>query len=158
LLAAACSGETARDHIYLSKPPAVARPAVPASSAPVAEPALGSVATARIVSVRRGATGAPVSLEQIREPIELLALASHGRSLASTSAARLELALSGPVDTVHTLPLSAPVPVVVTQLFRIEVGPGSGLLAGRYEARARLVGEDGRVVAESVPVAFLVRF
>lgn len=130
---------------------------MPARSAPVPEPPLGSGVTARIMSVRRAATGAPVSLEQVREPIELLALVSHGRTLASTSAARLELALSGPLDTVQVLPLFAPVPVVVTHVFRVRAGPGSGLRAGRYEARARLLGEDGRLVAESIPVTFLVR-
>lgn len=128
-----------------------------APSTPVAEPALGTVATARIASVRGAATGAPVSLEQVREPIELLALVSHGRTIAATSAARLELAVSGPVDTVLAVGLAAPVPVVATQVFRIDPGPRSGLPAGRYEARVRLVGEDGRAVAESIPVAFVVR-
>jgi hypothetical protein len=157
LLALACGGETAHDHIYTSKPPAVARPAAPVRAAPVAEPAFGSVPTARIVSLRIAATGVPVSLEQIREPIEILAMVGHGRTIAATSAARLELVVSGPVDTVHVMPLAAPVPLVVTQAFRIEVGSARGLRRGRYEAQARLVGEDGRTVAASVPVAFQAR-
>jgi hypothetical protein len=157
LLAAACSGETAHDHIYTSRPPAVARPAAPARSAPVAEPAFGSVATARIVSLRVAATGVPASLEDVREPIEVLAVAGHGRTIATSSAARLELALSGPVDTVLVVPLGAPVPLVVTQAFRIEVGPPRGLRPGRYEARARLLGEEGHLIAASIPTAFQVR-
>ena len=141
-----------RNHRYLNKPPApVVRPASPASP-PVPEPAIGSVPSARIMSVRAVATGAPVSLEQVREAVEILALASRGRAAPASQPVRVELVIRGPLDTVLTADVSAEVPLIVALPFHLDVRGPRGLPPGRYEAQARIVGGGGRHMAESIPL------
>jgi hypothetical protein len=157
LLLAACMEDEGRNHRYLNKPPApVARPASPAS-APVAEPAIGSIPSARIMSVRTVATGVPVSLELVREPIEILAMASRGRTVPASRPVRVELVIRGPVDTVLSANVSPEVPLIVALPFHVDIGGPQGLPPGRYEAQARIVGEGSRPMAESVPVSLVVR-
>ena len=156
LVLAACMEDEGRNHRYLNKPPApVVHPASPASPS-VPEPAIGSVPSARIMSVRAVATGAPVSLEQVREPVEILALASRGRATPASQPVRVELVIRGPMDTVLTAEVTADVPLIVALPFHLGVRGPRGLPAGRYEARARIVGEGGHLMAESLPVPLVV--
>jgi hypothetical protein len=156
LVLAACTEDEGRKHRYLNKPPAPAvRPATPVS-APVPEPAIGSVPSARIMSVREVATGAHTSLEHVRKPVEILAMVSRGRAVPASRPVRVELELRGPSDTVLAEAVGAPVPLVVTLPFHLVVGGPGGLLPGRYEARTRLVVQGMGSLAESVPIALVV--
>jgi hypothetical protein len=157
LVLIACTEDEGRNHRYLNKPPApVVRPAMPAST-PVPEPAIGSMPSARIMSVRNARTGTPTSLEEVREPLEILAMVSRGRGTPASRPARLELALTGPTDTVLALQVSPAVPLVIALPFHISVGAPGGLAPGRYEARARIVGEGAGTMAESAPLRLVVQ-
>jgi hypothetical protein len=157
LVLIACTEDEGRNHRYLNKPPAPAvRPAMPVA-APVPEPAIGSMPSARIMSVRNAATGTPTSLAEVREPLEILAMVSRGRGTPASRPARVELALSGPTDTVLVVQVSPAVPLVIALPFHVSVGVSGGLAPGRYEARARIVGEGAGTLAESVPLPLIVR-
>jgi hypothetical protein len=157
LLVGACAGEDARDHVFVSRPPApVVRPSPPAP--PVPERPLGAAGpTAKIESVRLVSTGAPVSLGEVRESFELLVVVSRGRGTSPMEAARAELRLTGAVDTTLVTPFEPPVPLVIALPFRVPVGASGGLRAGRYAAQVRLIGAAGRVLAASAPLALSVR-
>ena len=157
LVLIACSEDEGRNHRYLNKPPAPAARAAMPASAPVPEPAIGSVPSARIMSVRDAATGAPASLEQVREPLEILAMVSRGRATPGSRPARVELALSGPTDTVLVVEVNPDVPLVIALPFHVPVGTPGGLAPGRYEARARIAGAGIGTLAESVPLPLVVR-
>jgi len=153
----ACTEDEGRNHRYLNKPPAPAVRATVPASAPVPEPAIGSVPSARIMSVRNTSTGTPASLEEVGEPLEILVMVSRGRATPDSRPARVELALSGPKDTVLAVPVSPAVPLVVALPFHVAIGAPGGLTPGRYEARARIVGEGAGILAESVPLPIVVR-
>ena len=68
LILAACTEDEGRKHRYLNKPPAPAARPVSPLSAPAPEPAIGSLPSARIMSVRDAATGAPHRSSYVRAP------------------------------------------------------------------------------------------
>ena len=157
LLIASCSGEDARDHVFVSRPPApLVRPSPPAPPAAV-RPLGAAGPSAKIESVRLVSTGAPVSLGEVRESFEMLVVVSRGRSTSPTEAARAELRLTGAFDTTLVTHFEPPVPLVIALPFRVPVGASGGLRAGRYAAQVRLIGGAGRVLAASAPLALSVR-
>lgn len=154
---AACMEDEGRNHRYMNKPPAPAVHAAVPNTAPVPEPAIGSVPSARIMSVRVAATGAPVSLVQVREPVEILAMVSRGRGSPPSRPVRVELSIRGPVDTVLSADVSADVPLILALPFHVDVGGPGGLPPGRYEAQARIIGREIGPMAASVPISVVVR-
>jgi hypothetical protein len=157
LLLTACTGEDARDHVHVSRPPTpVVRPTAPAP--PVPERPLGAAGpSARIESVRLVSTGAPASLGDVRESFEVLVVVSRGRGVSPVQSLRAELRVSGGSDTTLVARFDAPVPLVVAHPFRVPVGGPGGLARGRYAARVRLVMATGRVLAASTPLTLGVR-
>ena len=157
LVLVACTEDEGRNHRYLNKPPAPAVRTTMPATAPVPEPAIGSVPSARIMSVRTTSTGAPASLEEVREPLEILVMVSRGRGTPDSRPARVELALSGPTDTVLAAPVVPAVPLVIALPFHVPVRTPGGLAPGHYEARTRIVGEGAGTLAESVPLPLVIR-
>ena len=157
LLLAACAGDDARDHVFVSRPPTpVVQLSAPES--PVPERPLGAAGpSAKIESVRLVSTGAPASLGEVRESFEMLVVASRGRGNSPLQAARAELRLTGAFDTTFAAHFEPPVPLVIALPFRVAVGAPGGLCQGRYMAQVRLLTATGRVLATSAPLALRVR-
>ena len=156
-VALACHDD--RPHVYQAPPPPTARPAaeVPRDrEAPaVAEAQIGTVgAEARILAVRDAATGNPVALTSIAQPIEVLTLVARGPGRPASETARIQLVMHGPEEAEQTLVLDAPAPAIVAHAFLVPIaGDGrTGLRAGRYTLQVRIVGGDGVVLASSGPV------
>ena len=108
--------------------------------------------------MRSASTGAPVALGDIADSVDVLAVVSRGRASSASGSARLELVLSGRSDTMLVASIEAPVPVVIAHAFRLVASRAAGgLRDGNYRARVRLVGGEGRSIAESVPIFLTVR-
>lgn len=156
----ACAGEEARQHVFTPKAPSrpsAATGAAPISPQPESEPGSGTP-IARISSVRAVSTGMPVPLGSIQESMNVLVLVARGRASSDRGPARLELRLSGQMDTTLALALSSPIPAVVAHSFHIAVGgDGGGLRDGRHRAQVRLIGPDGAAIVSSVPLELTVR-
>ena len=158
VLLASCAGDDARSHVYQSPPPV--RPATHTTVAPSRpDPPVGAAGpTAKINSVRLASTGEIASLGAIDQSIDVVTVASRGGGSSSAGPARMELQLSGPVDTTLVEVVDAPVPLVIAHVFRVDAAHGGpGLRAGVYRADLRLMGPDGRVIARSTPLAMTVR-
>jgi thiazole synthase ThiGH ThiG subunit len=151
-LLASCAGDDSR-HVYESSPPvrAVAAPTIVPAAAELPIGAGGP--TARVAAVRLTATGAPAPLDRLSESVDVVTVVSRGRGSSPQGPARLELHLTGVIDTTFVERLDTPVPMIVAHSFRVPVNEGStGLPSGRYQLQVRLVGPSGRAVAASVPV------
>ncbi|MEO8562379.1 MAG: hypothetical protein ABI601_09915 [bacterium] len=156
-LVVACAGDDSR-HVYESPPPM--RAAAPAVAAPVTpELPIGSGGPdARVAAVRLVSTGAPATLDRLSESVDVVTLVSRGRESSAQGPARLELRITGALDTTLVERLETPLPMVVAHSFRVGARDGSvGLPTGRYQLQIRLVGPTGRDVASSVPVFIGVR-
>jgi hypothetical protein len=157
---ASCAGDDARKHVYQSPPPV--RATIPSSSArapSTPEPPIGAAwATAKINSVRLASTGTIASLGDITDSIDVLAMVSRGKGSTSAGPARIELHFAGPTDTTLVETVKAPVPLVVAHVFRVDAAHGpAGLHDGVYRAQLRLIGPDGRVIAQSTQLWLSVR-
>lgn len=142
-----------RPHVFQSPPPAAPRPAVVAvPSAPEVQIGTNG-AEARITAVLDAATGAPVALTNISQPIEVMTLVARGPRRPPNESARVELVMHGTEEAMQTLALGAPAPTIVAHSFSVPVaGDGrTGLRPGRYTVQVRIVGGDGRVLASSAP-------
>jgi hypothetical protein len=155
-LAAACANDDARPHVYQSSPPPRTAPAavVSAGAGATAEPPIGSSGpSARVVSVRLVATGEPATLERLTESVDVVTIVSRGAGSSAAGPARLELHITGSLDTTLVTRMPGPVPRVIAHSFRLSSSDGSvGLPTGRYRLQVRLVGPTGRQVA-SAPLA-----
>jgi hypothetical protein len=155
-----CANDDARSHVFQSSPPPRAVPAAPvvAGAAAAAEPPVGSTGpSARVVSVRVASTGEPATLERLSEAVDVVTLVSRGRGSSAAGPARLELRLTGAVDSTIVERLATPVPTVVAHSFRLSSPDGSvGLPNGRYQLQVRLVGPTGRATS-SAPLSVGVR-
>jgi len=115
-------------------------------------------ASAKIDAVRVASTGAPASLGDVTEPVELIVLVRRDESTSPDIPLSIELHLAGEVDTTLVARLEPPVPVIAATPFRVAVSPERGALPdGRYAAQVRLVTASGRVLASSIPVPLVVR-
>jgi hypothetical protein len=150
LLSVACDRPS--QHVYSSPAPPAK---LPAGSTPAITRApefpLGTMGPeARLVAVADAATGAPVALGSIADSVDVLTLVTFGPA-ASTAreGGRVELDVRGPaVDTTLVHALGAPAPSIAAHSFRL-----TGLTAGRYTTVVRLRMTDGRVLAQSIPLA-----
>jgi hypothetical protein len=140
-------------HVYSSPPPA--SPKLPAGTTPAISRApelpLGAMGPdAQLVAVADAATGAPVALGSITDSVDVLTLVTFGPAeWTAREGGRVELAVRGPsIDTTLVRALGKPAPSVAAQSFRL-----TGLKVGRYTTVVRLRLTDGRVLAESIPLA-----
>jgi len=139
-------------HVYSSPPPPAKLPAgaTPAiTRAP--ELPLGAMGPeARLVAVADAATGAPVALGSITDSVDVLTLVAFGPAeWTARDGGRVELDVRGPtLDTTLVHVLGAPAPSVAAHSFRL-----TGLKAGRHSIAVRLRMTDGRVLAQSIPLA-----
>lgn len=148
-----------RPHVFQARPPVAARtPVVAVPRTP--EVQIGTYgAEARITAVLDASTGAPVALTNISQTIGVLTLVARGPGRPPNESARVELIMRGTEEATQTLALGAPAPAIVAHTFTVPVaGDGrTGLRAGRYTVEVRIVGGDGRVLANSVPVYLELR-
>jgi hypothetical protein len=110
-------------------------------------------AGARLVSVTDAVTGAPVALGDITDSVDVLTLVAFGPGeQLAREGGRVELDVRGQsTDTTLVRQLGAPAPIIAANTFRL-----SGLQRGRYTSVVRLRMTNGRVLAESIPLAFAV--
>lgn len=155
----ACTGRDDGKHVFQSPPPAPVASATAQPTQSVPERPIGSGgSTARVASLRLVSTGQPVSLGEIGESFDVVALVSLGAGSSSGASARIELRISGERDTALVTHVAAPIPAVIAHSFRVYVGSsGSGLGDGSYQAQVRFIAAGGRTIASSVPVYFTVR-
>jgi len=108
---------------------------------------------ARLIAVTDAATGAPVELQSIADSIDVLTLVAFGPAeWTAREGGRVELELRGRArDTTLIHRLGAPAPSIAGHTFRL-----SGLQVGPYTSVVRLRMTDGRVLAESIPLALEV--
>lgn len=139
-------------HVYSAPPPA---PKPPAGSTPAITRApelpLGAMGPeARLVAVADAATGAPVAVGSITDSVDVLTLIAFGPAeWTAREGGRIELEVRGPsADTTLIHGLGAPAPNVAAHSFRL-----TGMKAGRYATVVRLRMTDGRVLAQSIPLA-----
>ena len=153
-----------RPHVFQAPPNAVARPVAPAG-APRASPPSPAVqigtfgAEARISAIRYAATGAPVVLNDITQPIEVETLVARGPGRPPNEGGRVELALHGTDEVSQTLVLDAPAPTIVAHAFTVPVAADgrTGLRSGRYTVDVSIRGGDGRLLATSPPLYLEIR-
>ena len=148
-----------RPHVFQAPPPKAPRPHVAdVPSAP--EVQIGTFGPdARITAVLDAATGAPIALTNITQPIQVMTLVARGPRRPVSESARVELVMQGAEEAVQTLALHAPAPTIVAHIFSVPVaGDGrTGLRAGRYTMHVRIADGEGRVLASSVPLHIELR-
>jgi hypothetical protein len=164
-VATSCVNDEPRTHVFRSSPPppasATSSPLTTANanvSATIERPIGATGPAARVTAVRVISTGAPARLELVSESVEVVTLVSRGRGSSPQGPARIELRITGALDTTVVERLETPVPIVVSHAFRVSPSDGSaGLPDGRYELQVRLLGPTGRQLAASVPLFIGVR-
>ena len=142
----ACHDEQPRTHVYSSPPPS-AQARAPVAAAAAAEIPIGTKgAAARLVSISDAATGAPVTLGNIIDSVDVLTLVALGPHSEPAHGARVELVMRGSaMDTTLVLRIATAPPSILAHAFRV-----AGLKPGRYTCVVRLLTPDGRVLAESI--------
>jgi hypothetical protein len=158
-LATSCANDEARPHVFRSSPPpasATASPPTPSSAnaaGTIERPVGATGPAARVTAVRVASTGAPARLELVSESVDVVTLVSRGRGSSPQGPVRIELRITGAIDTTLVERFETPVPVVVSHAFRVSPSDGSaGLPNGRYQLQVRLLGPSGRQLAASVPL------
>ena len=155
----ACTTGDADSHVYQSVPPRRGTSTHVLAVDPSREAPIGSSGPrARIVAVRLASTGEPITLDRLTESVIVTTLVSRGRGSSSAGPARLELGISGEVDTTLVVRIRSPVPLVVSHDVPVVIGRAAGgLPVGRFAMQLRLLGPGGSVLATSLPVPFTVR-
>jgi hypothetical protein len=156
----ACHDERPSPHVYSSPPPTPPKVAAGPATPRGPEVQIGTTgAEARITAVVDAATGAPIALTNISQPIEVMTLVARGPGRPPSENARVDLLMHGTEEAMQTLVLDAPASTIVAHSFSVPVaGNGrTGLRAGRYTVQVRIVGGDGRVLASSAPIYLELR-
>jgi hypothetical protein len=125
-----------------------------------AEAVLGTAGPdAKILAFASAATGAPVSLDELVDSVDVLTLVARGPDERGLGASEVRLELHGAKDTTLVLRLERPAPSIVAHAFRLHGAArvdGARLAAGHYEMRVALGANDGRTIAASAPLYFTV--
>jgi hypothetical protein len=153
----ACREDGRGSHAFGSPPPVPATAPVAATVLPAAELPLGTRGPeARIANVADAATGRPVSLTDMRDSVEVLALFSLGPYPSVTERVTIQLVLRGACDEMLSIPFEPPAPVIIAHQFRVPLGAagGGGMRDGACTLEARLLDARGKTLAASVPVHF----
>jgi hypothetical protein len=155
----ACREDGRGSRAFGSPPPVPA--SVPVVAAPPAvELPLGTGGPeARIANVADAATGRPVSLSDLRDSVEVLALYALGPHPSVSERVTIQLVLRGACDVVLSIPFEPPAPVIIAHQFRVPLGAAGGgsMRDGACTMEARLLDARGKALAASVPVHFTNR-
>ena len=147
-----------RPHVFQAPPPR-ASPAKATTPTAAVVPSAPEVqigtfgAEARITGVLDAATGRPIALNEISQPMHVMTLAARGPGRPQSESVKLQLVMHGAEEAEQTLVLDAPASTIIAHAFMVPVaGDGrTGLRPGRYTIEVRIIGGDGRVLASSLP-------
>ncbi|MEP6622661.1 MAG: hypothetical protein ABJE47_25290 [bacterium] len=142
-------------HAPAPAPPSAVAP-VPASGPDV--PFGSETAGIRVIAFTNAVTGAPISLTDIRDSVDVLALLARGPGADPSESLRAQLLLRGACEGVLTTAFPAPAPAVIAHQFRLRVAGGEIACTrdGDFTAQVVLRGSRGRAIASSVPLHLVV--